>query len=176
MYVFMHGLESTNYRLLAQELENGAAAQSNFLIPSLVIHHNLEVRGIALHTWHDRLYKYERTVGIRWDHNDVIDIARIDYTKLSRDLNATTTNLAYCTWSCKTTARLLDFMDDIAERYHTLAIKNAHNRVETEEIKTLLLEKHAFLRSWNQGLEDRAEYLAKRPQALVQTVSWTFTC
>lgn len=71
--------------------------------------------------------------------------------------------------------RQLDFLNDIAERYHSQAIKNGISIGEATEVKSLLLETYAQLWSWNAGLDDLAEYLLKRVQALVQTMSPTPT-
>jgi len=66
---------------------------------------------------------------------------------------------------------MLDFLDQVAKRYRTQAHANKIAEDESVEVELLLLDSHAHMRSWNAGLEDRAEYLSKRGQALVQTVS-----
>jgi hypothetical protein len=58
----------------------------------------------------------------------------------------------------------------VAEKYAAMAVVDGIEKDEAQEIKLLLLETHAHLRSWNHGLEGWAEYLSKRAQALVQTV------
>jgi len=170
MYAYTHGLASINYDRFARIIFKGAASASAFLIPSIIIQLNLEERLRALNSWHDKIYWNERKLGIRFDHHDNPDLASIDYTKLSKDLNAANTDFAYVRWSCKTTVRQLDFLDDVAGRYYMQAVKFGSAEDDAGEIKYLLLETHAQLRSWNAGLDDRAEYLLKRVQALVQTV------
>jgi hypothetical protein len=66
---------------------------------------------------------------------------------------------------------MLDFLDQVAKRYKRQADANKISEDDSTEIEQLLLDTHSELRSWNAGLEDRAEYLSKRGQALVQTVS-----
>lgn len=41
---------------------------------------------------------------------------------------------------------------------------------EVDDLEATLNQAHAHLRVWNEGILDRAEYLSKRGQALVQTV------
>ncbi|KAH7079545.1 hypothetical protein FB567DRAFT_124711 [Paraphoma chrysanthemicola] len=170
MYIFMHGLASANYDRFSYAIQSGAAKDSAFLIPSIMTQFRLEQLSKVLNLWHDKVYWNERKLGIRFDHHDNPDPAGIDYTTLSKDLNAANTNLAYLDWSCKTIARQLDFMDDIAHRFRSQAVKNGTSEDAAADTEHLLLETQAHLRSWNTGLADRAEYLSKRGQALVQTV------
>ncbi|KAH7071318.1 hypothetical protein BKA63DRAFT_70899 [Paraphoma chrysanthemicola] len=170
MYIFMHGLASVNYDRFSYAIQNGAAKDSAFLIPSIMIQFRLERSSKLLDLWHDKVYWNERKLGIRFDHHDNPDPAGIDYTTLSKDVNAANTDLAYLNWTCKTIVRQLDFMDDIAHRFRSQAVKNGTSDDAAAHTEHLLLETHAHLRSWNTGLADRAEYLSKRGQALVQTV------
>ena len=169
----MHGLASRNYDHFSHAIEAGAANTTAFLVPSMIVRYNLEQRLNALNLWQDRVYWHERKLGIRFDHHDNPDLTSIDFTTLTKDLNAANTNLAYVAWSCKSTARMLEFLDRVATRYEAQAIKNSVSADDASETKHLLLETHAHLRSWNTGLEERAEYLSKRGQALVQTASQT---
>jgi hypothetical protein len=171
MYIYMHGLASRNYDYFATLVETSTTLSTSLLIPSLIIQFNLEQRLKALNMWQDKVYWNERKLGIRFDHHDNPDPIGIDYTKLSKDLNAANINLAYVLWSCKNTVRQLDFVDQVAKRYRAQAGKNGVANEQAAEIEQLLLDTHAHLRSWNHGLSDRAEYLSKRAQALVQTVS-----
>lgn len=171
MYIFAHGLASNNYERFAHIIEHGAAKESPFLVPSILVQCNLEQRLKALNLWQDKVYWNERKLGIRFDHHDNSDPTSIDYSTLSKDLNAVNINLAYVAWLCKNTARQLQFMDDVAKRYRTQAVKNGISDDAAADVEQLLLQTHAHLRAWNAGLEDRADYLSKRAQALVQTVS-----
>ncbi|KAH6881705.1 hypothetical protein BKA58DRAFT_6907 [Alternaria rosae] len=170
MYVFMHGLASNNYDRFSNIIQEGASSTSAFLLPSIIVRFNLEQRVKALNLWQDKIYWHERRVGIRFDHHDNPELSSIDFSTLSKDLNAANTNLAYVMWSCKSTTRMLDFLDQIAKRYKQQAIANKISEDDAAEIEQLLVDAHAQMRSWNAGLEDRADYLAKRGQALVQTV------
>jgi hypothetical protein len=167
----MHGLATGTFDHFAEEILGGIANASAFLVPSVMIRYNLSELGKATARWHDQIYWHERTLGIRYDHHDDIDLANLDFTSLSRNLNGANTQLAYIAWSCKSIARLLAFLDEVVERYRQQAV--AHNEPEDEvsQVTNLLLETHARLRAWNIGLQDRTEYLSKRGQALVQTVS-----
>ncbi|KAJ4323391.1 hypothetical protein N0V94_001863 [Neodidymelliopsis sp. IMI 364377] len=60
-------------------------------------------------------------------------------------------------------------MDSVTVRYRALAIENGIPDYEAFEVEQSLLDSHAYLRSWNQGLADRVEYLSKRLQALSQS-------
>ncbi|KAF2626695.1 hypothetical protein BU25DRAFT_422434 [Macroventuria anomochaeta] len=104
-------------------------------------------------------------LGIRFDDLFKLDPAKLDCGTLSKDLNAANTRLAYAIWACKATARQLDFMDSVAKRYREQAIRQGLS--ESQAIEN---EAHAHRRAWSKGISDRAEYLSKRGQALVQTV------
>jgi len=171
MYIFMHGLASNNYDRFSNVIQEGASSASAFLIPSIIVRFNLERIVKALNLWQDRIYWHERRVGIRFDHHDNPELSSIDFSTLSKDLNAANINLAYVVWSCKSISRMLDFLDQVAKRYKRQAIAKKIPEDDATEIEQLLLDSHAQMRSWNAGLEDRAEYLSKRGQALVQTVS-----
>lgn len=171
MYIFMHGLASNNYDRFSYAIQGGAASTSAFIVPSIIVRFNLEQRVKALNLWQDKIYWHERRIGIRFDHHDNPELSSIDFSTLSKDLNAANTNLAYIVWLCKSTTRMLDFLDQVAKRYKRQADANKISEDDSTEIEQLLLDTHSELRSWSAGLEDRAEYLSKRGQALVQTVS-----
>ncbi|KAI4938048.1 hypothetical protein J4E85_000487 [Alternaria conjuncta] len=166
----MHGLATHNYDRFANAIQQGAASTSAFLIPSIIVQFNLERAVQALNSWHDKIYWHERKLGIRFDHHDNPPLSSIDFGNLSKDINAANTNLARIVLSCKSIARMLDFLDQVAQRYRTQADANKIDKDESTEVEQLLIDSHAHMRSWNAGLEDRAEYLSKRGQALVQTV------
>ena len=149
MYSFIHGLASKNYDRFSNIIEAGAASDSAFLIPSIILQFSLEERPKTLNLWQDKVYWNERKLGIRFDHHDNPDLVSIDYTTLSKDLNAANTNIAYFLWSCKTTARQLAFMDEIAKRYRTQGVRNGMPDEQAAEVEQMLLESHAHLRSWN---------------------------
>lgn len=144
---------------------------SAFLVPSIIVRFNLEQRVKALNLWQDKIYWNERRIGIRFDHYDNPELSSIDFSTLSKDLNAVNTNLAFIVLLCKSTTRMLEFLDQVARRYKRQADNNGVPEDESTEIEQLLLDTNSELRSWNVGLEDRAEYVSKRGQALVQTVS-----
>lgn len=171
----MHGLASRNFDDFSYAIENGAASASAFLIPSMTVQRNLEQVVKSLNSWQDQIYWNERRLGIRFDHHDNPNLESIDFTTLSKDLNAVNTNLSFCQWSCKNTIRLLDFLDLVAKKYRVLAAANGMRDEEALEVELLLIETHAHLRSWAVGLQDRTEYLSKRGQALVQTVRDTIS-
>jgi hypothetical protein len=170
MYVFMHGANCANYDALSHTIETQAMSESSLLIPSSVIRWNLEQRTELLNHWQDRLYWHEKKLGIRFDDLSKPDPAKLDYVTLSKDLNAANTRLAYATWSCKATARQLDFLDSVAQRYRVQAVRLGLSESEAIDLEATMSQAHAHLRAWNEGILDRAEYLSKRGQALVQTV------
>ncbi|KAH6864282.1 hypothetical protein B0T12DRAFT_25565 [Alternaria alternata] len=170
MYIFMHGLASNNYDRFSYAIQGGASSMSAFLVPSIIVRFNLEQRVKALNLWQDKIYWNERRIGIRFDHYDNPELSSIDFSTLSKDLNAVNTNLAFIVLLCKSTTRMLEFLDQVARRYKRQADNNGVPEDESTEIEQLLLDTNSELRSWNVGLEDRAEYVSKRGQALVQTV------
>ncbi|RYN34544.1 hypothetical protein AA0119_g12375 [Alternaria tenuissima] len=170
MYIFMHGLASNNYDRFSYAIQGGASSMSTFLVPSIIVRFNLEQRVKALNLWQDKIYWNERRIGIRFDHYDNPELSSIDFSTLSKDLNAVNTNLAFIVLLCKSTTRMLEFLDQVARRYKRQADNNGVPEDESTEIEQLLLDTNSELRSWNVGLEDRAEYVSKRGQAIVQTV------
>lgn len=170
MYTFMHGADCEHYDHLSQVIEKHATSESPFLIPSVIIRFNLEYRTESLNHWHDRLYWHERNIGIRFDDHYKPNVTELDYSTLSKNLNAANTRIAYTVWACKATARQLDFMDLVAARYREQAIRKGLPEDRAFEVEASMVEEHANLRAWNEGIIDRAEFLSKRGQALVQTV------
>ncbi|KAF1994133.1 hypothetical protein P154DRAFT_586834 [Amniculicola lignicola CBS 123094] len=170
MYIFLHGLSHPNYHRFSTMLENGAAKSTPFFIPTLLIQRLLESLLDCLNDWHEQIYSYETELGIRVDVQETANRNYLDFPRLSKNVNAVITNLGYVSLSCAATVRMLDFMDKVISEYGTLAIENGMDKDEVEEIQILLRERHEYLKSWNQGLEERAKYLLIRGQALVQTV------
>lgn len=175
MYIFMHTLESSTNSKLLSLLTQGAASCTALLIPSLIVQLNLKNRPSALDAWHDRMLSLERLLKIRLDaaelHGD--DLTTIDYARVSRDINNTMTNIGYIIWLCRTTERLMEFLDEVVKRYRVQALANGVSKEEVDDVEFLLKESHQHLRSWNKGIEDRAEYLSRRGTTLTQTVSTT---
>jgi hypothetical protein len=62
-------------------------------------------------------------------------------------------------------------MDSVSLRYAMQAAANNVSAVEVAEVQLSMQGSHAYLRSWNQGIVDRVDYLTKRLQALSQSVS-----
>lgn len=71
---------------------------------------------------------------------------------------------------------MLAFLDEVAGRYGRMAVGNGMRVEEAESVERVLREANAHLREWNEGLAERAEYVSKRGQALVQTVCSFYTC
>lgn len=171
MYVFMQCLEDEACTVFSTAIEHSSVMRtSSFLFPSLLIQFNLERRLKALSEAHDDIYNFEKGLGSRFDSPNQIDVESLDFGLYSRGLNAVTADLAYMTWSCNNTNKQLTFLDDVAEKYAHLAAVNGIPEADFENVRVIMLETHAHLRSWNDGLKDKADYLSKRAQALVQTV------
>jgi hypothetical protein len=169
----MHGLEGSGIGRVPEWLQEGAAKETFFLIPSLILNQNLESSLNFLNIEHDRIYHSELLLGVRNDGpSPAPPLATLDFTELSVTLNSITTNLAFVAWQCKTNVRTLSFLDQIVRQYHILAIKNGHEKSNVAEVERVLSDTHDYLRCWNLSQSDRAEYLSKRGQALVQTVRW----
>lgn len=58
-------------------------------------------------------------------------------------------------------------MGSLAQRYRVGAVRKGLAEDRTIEIEASIIETHAHLRSWNQVISDRAEYLPQRSQAPV---------
>jgi hypothetical protein len=171
MYVFMHGLEGSGIDQVPEWLENGAARETFFLIPSLILHTNLEKSLAFLNQEHDKIYSLELLLGVRNDGpGSAPALTALDFTELSVTLNYITTNLAFVAWQCKTNVRTIDFLDEIVKQYRVLAIKNGHGKATVADVERVLSKTHDYLRCWNLSQSDRVEYLSQRGQALVQTV------
>ena len=174
MYIFLHTYELSSYLPVPEALDIsrfGADRLSPLLIPSAMVMTNL-----GRHTGHfdekkEEIFRLECELGVRVDRQSDVDMRTLDYSVLSRKINGLNASLAWLMYCCKQTERLLDFMDTVARRYKHQAIANGIDQDEAEKVEQALLNSHAYLRSWNQGLSDRREYLTSRLQALSQSVS-----
>lgn len=174
MYVFLQTYETVGSQTFTEAVDVsrfGTSGQSPFLIPSAIIKHHLETRVQELDEKKDEIFQLECAMGVRRDYLKHVDVTMIDYSDMSRAINSLNSNLAWTMHSCKRTKRLLDFLDSVTIRYTTQAAANGIPQDEIFEVEQLLVNSHAYLRSWNQGLADRVEYLSKRLQALSQSVS-----
>ena len=170
MYVFVHGLYSDLMEQLICNVSNHSnSLETFFLLPSMILELNLQGTLRAIDSWHKDIYKMECKTGVRWDAEEQ-NLEGLDLAALTRDINSATANLAYWTLACRTYQSMLDFLDEIARQYRTQAILNGLSEEHGVHIETLLLERHAYLRSWAAGMERRVDFLSKRAQAQVQTV------
>lgn len=149
----------------------GTADQSPFMLPGAMTRLNLDARARALDGIKNDIYQLECALGVRKDHDMHVDVRTLDYAELSRMINALNAGLAWTMHSSKQTMRLLDFMDTVAVRYKSMSLTHHYSLDEADTVKRKLLSSHAYLRSWNQGLIDRVEYLTSRLQASSQSVS-----
>jgi hypothetical protein len=170
-YAFIHGIPCKAYDTLINDIPDYGKIETPLLIPVMIIERNLERWVMYLDNLHEQLYDYERTLGIRYGESRPADPRNVDFTKFSQSLNSLTTNLSYAAWACKATARHLDFLDLVITRYGTQAARHGIPQEHLDDVQDIFQDTHAHLRSWNEGIQDRVEYLLKRGQALVQTVS-----
>jgi hypothetical protein len=154
MYMYIHGLASREFQHFTFLVQRSNTLTSTLLIPSLIVQFNLEEILRALDVWQDKVYVDERKLGVRFDHHDNPDPVGIDYTILSKDLNAANINLAYIVWSCKNTTRQLAFLDEVAERYRAQAGTNGVDDEHAAEVEHVLHDTHANLKSRNDGMMD----------------------
>ena len=176
MYIFFQSYEAVGFYPPAfpEALNIGnfaAFSYSPFLIPSAIVRVHLDIRLASLDKRQSLLYDLERSMGIRSDHHVEVDLRALGYSALSKAINSLNSNFAWTMHSCKRTKRLLDFMDTIAIRYRVQAMANGISQAEAIEGEKALLDAHAYLRAWNQGLADRVDYVTRRLQALSQSVS-----
>jgi hypothetical protein len=169
MYVYMHAQQSYYLERFWDLIESGVVEQTYFLLPSLIVKQNLDIWTRLLNKYQNHIVQFETTLGVRYDRFFPMDPNSIDFDRVSQGLNSAITNLAFGTWHCKTTAKLLDFLDEIASKYREMALKNEFPREKAEEVERLLLDTHKYLRSRNSTLEDRIGYLERRAQACNQT-------
>jgi hypothetical protein len=175
MYVFLQSYEGLgktfeSFPEMVGKEKLGTSEKSPFLLPSLLIREHLRTRLSSLDEKQDQIYVLEQTMGIRIDQSMQVDIRSLNFSSMTRELNGLNSNLAWTLHSCRRTKRLLEFMDSIAAKYRSKAIANGYSECEAVEVEQMLLDAHAYLRSWNNGLSDRIEYLSKRVQALSQSV------
>ncbi|CAI6304460.1 unnamed protein product [Periconia digitata] len=171
MDVFLHCRNDFRWGQRITSIErNASELKTPFLIPSLLIRHSISFRLMALDSFHERIYQLERKLNIRYDEHSLIDFMSTNFEMMTKDVNKLSTNLGFHVWAVKSTRRELDFLDGVAEKYYDMAVNNGGDHEEAEAVKCQLLENQAYLRSWNKSIEERAEYLSKRAQALVQTV------
>jgi hypothetical protein len=142
-----------------------------FLIPSAFIKNHLELRVQSLHETKEDIWQLECRMGVRRDHPVATDPLTVDFDNTTKEINALNAGLAWTLHSCRRTQHLLDFMDSVSLRYAMQAAANNVSAVEVAEVQLSMQGSHAYLRSWNQGIVDRVDYLTKRLQALSQSVS-----
>lgn len=170
MYVFMHGLRADRMSTFIDQLcKHPTPLETFFLIPSVILELNCQGMLNSIDIWHKKIYQLECSTGVRWDGQEP-QLDNVDLTKLTRDINSATTNLAYFAWSCKTYLSMLDFLDQIARQYREQAVLNGLSDADAAHIESCLLARHDYLRCWLTGMERRVEFLSKRGQAQVQTV------
>ncbi|KAF3051668.1 hypothetical protein E8E11_010467 [Didymella keratinophila] len=174
MYIFLCTYSASNTGTLfssAIDLSSfGTPLRSPFLLPSAITRLNLDARARSLDRIKNEIYELELALGDRRDHEKHVDVRTLDYSQLSRDINALNARLSWTMHSCKQTKRLLDFMDTVAVRYTSMALTHHYSLNEADTVERNLLSLHSYLRSWNQGLIDRVDYLTSRLQASSQSV------
>lgn len=171
MYIFMHALHSEELIKLVNRLGKDATLETFLLIPSMLLELNYQGTLRSMDLQHDKIYELECITGVRWDaaHQETRP-GNLDLTALIRDVNSSTTHLAYQAWWCKNSRSMLDFLDDIARQYREQAALHGYSSQGAADIESRLLERHEYLRSWLTSMEWRIEYLNKRGQAQFQTV------
>ena len=168
----MHALSSSILSSFEDAILASRLTQTTpFLIPSLLIQFNLDFWLKRLRVAHADIYNCEKLMGTRYDQPGDVDVGTLGIGRISKVLHAVTADLAFMAWVGKNADRQLEFLDGVAEKYADQAVLNGIEQEEADRVKVLLLETHAHLRSWKRGLEEWAEYLSKRAQVCVQTVS-----
>lgn len=171
MYIFLCTYSANG--LLSGEIDVGCfgtVERSPFMLPSAMTKLNLNARARALDGIKNEIHQLECVLGVRKDHNIHVDVRTLDYTELSRTINALNADLAWTMHSSKQTMRLLDFMDTVATRYRPEALAHKYPLDEVDKVEENLLNSHSYLRSWNQGLINRVDYLTSRLQTCSQSV------
>jgi hypothetical protein len=174
MYVFLQTYGTEGGPSFSEDVNIrrfGNQDQSPFLIPSAMVKAHLETRVRSLERKKEEIYQLEHGMGVRQDFPNKVNLYQLDYDYLTRQINKLNSDLAWTTHSCRRIGRLLDFMDCIATRYEEQANLAGVSSVEFLGVGRQLRNSHAYLRSWNLGIEERVEYLSKRLQALSQSVS-----
>ena len=173
MYIFLQ-TESRHSGLIVDAIDMGRFATQGhtpFLIPSAIIKNHLELRVQSLHETKEDIWQLECRMGVRRDHPVATDPLTVDFDSTTKEINALNAGLAWTLHSCRRTEQILDFMDTMSLRHATQAALNNVSAAEVAEVQLSMQGSHAYLRSWNKGIEDRVEYLTKRLQALSQSVS-----
>lgn len=178
MYIFLH-TESQGSLSISDAIDLGRFATkgcSPFLIPSSFVKHHLETRVQSLSEKKEHIFQLELRMGVRHDHVGTTNLLTMDLDDTTRQINKLNADLEWTMYSCRWVEQLLDFMDSVAHRYATQAGFNNVSADEVADVQRMMQDSHKFLRSWNQGIIDRAGYLTKRLQALSQSVSSSFPC
>jgi hypothetical protein len=136
--------------------------------------HHLETRVQSLTEKKEDIFQLECRMGVRHDHTGTANPLTMDLDNTTRQINKLNADLEWTLYSCKWVEQLLDFMDSVALRYAIQAEANNVSASEVGDVQRTMQDSHAFLRSWNLGITDRAGYLTKRLQALSQSVSFFF--
>ena len=173
MYVFLH-TESQQSVSISEAIDLGRFATkecSPFLIPSSFVKHHLKTRVQSLSEKKENIFQLELRMGVRHDHVGTVNPLTMDLDDTTRQINKLNADLEWTMYSCRWVGQLLNFMDSVACRYATQAEVNNVPAGEVADVQRAMQDSHAFLRSWNRGIIDRAGYLTKRLQALSQSVS-----
>ena len=98
-------------------------------------------------------------------HEDKFDIKTLDLTGAIRSLNSLFVELAYYSQACQTSQSLLGNIKEMVES--DPASTNSRIIQKLKAIK----EDIQRLKSWYDGIQARSDYLTRRAEALLQTVS-----
>jgi hypothetical protein len=173
MYIFLQ-TESRHSGLVLDAIDIGRFASKGhtpFLVPSAIMKNHLELRVESLNETKEDIWQLECRMGVRRDHPVATDPLTVDFDNTTKEINALNGLLAWTLHSCRRIEQILDFMDSISLRYAIQAAANNVSATEISEVQLSMKGSHAYLRSWNQGILDRVEYLTKRLHALSQSVS-----
>lgn len=176
---FMHCLRGGSNTKAAKALKHFVAQtkdlrtdepKSFLSIPARVIEARIERAVDGLNQCHERIYHAERQTRVRVD--DRLDgVASVDLAELTKSVNFAVSNIAWQVWNIESLIRTLDFMDDIVVEWAEKARAHKYHEDEIARETNLLRRKHQYLRSVLTGLTGRTQYLSKRADAQVQTVS-----
>ncbi|KAJ4293676.1 hypothetical protein N0V90_008960 [Kalmusia sp. IMI 367209] len=151
MYAFVHYYESPPYVDMQLATENEAFRETPFLMPLFLLQVDMEQRYQFTTSAHSTLFALEVQAGIRDSQKNQ---SFIDFSALSKNISFFIGNLALVTWACKTMRRQLEFMGEVAQKYHEQALANGVEIEEADRVRLLL--------------ENNLKEL--RAQALIQTV------
>lgn len=183
--VFVHGPEFDEFTILADQVRNSIENIAlPTLIPTLLLSKRVGSAVQKIKDSHGSIVDVEDHTGVEtnWHPgrpcccstrfegkmrpgNRLHDI---DFDRVTNELTSILNKMAYCEFVCNVHLPMLDDLDGLNEQ---IAAASTYSNDRVIQALQSLRGRNEFLRSSFKGVLIRSQYLSKRAQALVQTVS-----